>query len=180
MIFIDGTIVDQYDDYIASMARLSPADTKHNAENVTRFARSIVSAIDRMHFEYKHDKVFLKLDANGAGGWSCVPPCENPLLYEWTQSIDARVNYLIEYIEKNVLEEHLPSHAIVEEFVEAATRPGGIKADYTVCGFVLNSIFYPTSVYLCGTDARGQYIEQWTGQRLVKSMMSHWIGKLCF
>ena len=162
MIFIDGNIVEEYDDYIACMARVSPSDTKHNPENVARFARSIVTAIDRMHVEYKHDKVFLKLDANGAGGWSCVPPCENALLYDWTQCTDARVDYLVKYIERNVLEEYLPSHAIVEEFVEAEIRPGGIAADYTVCGFVLESVFFPTSINLCGTDAHGQYIEQWT------------------
>jgi hypothetical protein len=91
-----------------------------------------------------------------------VSPVENPLLYDWTQSVDARVTYLIDYIEKNVLGDHLPTHAVVEEFVTAQIRPGGIAADYTVCGFVLDSIFYPTSISLCGTNTRGQYIEQWT------------------
>jgi hypothetical protein len=162
MVFIDGTVIDEYDAYVEAMVRLSPLDTLHTPENVARFSRSIVSAIDRLHFEYEHEKVFLKLDAVGAGGWSCVSPCENPLLYDWTQSADVRIAYLIEYIKRNVLEDHLPSHAVVEEFVEAQMRPGGITADYTVCGFVLDSIFYPTSISLCGTDARGQYIEQWT------------------
>jgi hypothetical protein len=163
MVFIDGTIIDEYETFVDAMARLSSRDTVHSCANVARFARAIVSAIDRLHFEYKHEQVFLKLDASGAGGWSCVSPCENRLLYDWTQTVDARVNYLINYIETNILEDHLPSHAVVEEFVEAEIRPGEIEADYTVCGFVLDSIFYPTSINLCGTDARGQYIEQWTG-----------------
>ncbi|CAF0878760.1 unnamed protein product [Rotaria sordida] len=162
MVFIDGSVIDEYESYIAAMARLSSSDTLHVSENVARFARSIVSAIDRLHFEYKYEKVFLKLDAVGAGGWSCVSPRENPLLYDWTQNVDVRINYLVDYIKKNVLEEHLPTHAIVEEFIETQIRPGNIDADYTVCGFVLDSIFYPTSISLCGTDARGQYIEQWT------------------
>ncbi len=52
---------------------------------------------------YEHEKVFLKLDAVGAGGWSCVSPDQNPLLYDWTQNVDVRVAYLIDYIQKNVL-----------------------------------------------------------------------------
>jgi hypothetical protein len=162
MVFIDGTVIDEYDAYLEVMGRLSSSDTLHNPENVARFTKSVVAAIDRLHYDYKHEKVFLKLDAVGCGGWSCVSPVENPLLYDWTQSVDARVAYLVDYIEKNALGDHLPSHAVVEEFVEAQTRPGGIDADYTVCGFVLDSIFYPTSINLCGTNTRGQYIEQWT------------------
>ncbi|CAF4922820.1 unnamed protein product [Rotaria sp. Silwood1] len=162
MVFIDGSVIDEYDKYITAMACLSPSDTLHIPENVARFSRAIVSTIDRLHFEYKYEKVFLKLDAKGAGGWSCVSPNENPLLYDWTQNVDVRIAYLIDYIEKNVLEDELPTHAVVEEFIEAQTRPGDIEADYTVCGFVLDSIFYPTSINLCGTDTRGQYIEQWT------------------
>ncbi|CAF2258188.1 unnamed protein product [Rotaria magnacalcarata] len=165
MVFIDGSVIDEYDVYIAAMARLSSTDTSHNPENVARFSKSIVSAIDRLHFEFQYEKVFLKLDAIGAGGWSCVSPSENAPLYDWTQTVEVRVAYLIQYIEKNVLEEHLPSHAVVEEFIEAQKRPGDIDADYTVCGFVLDSIFYPTSISLCGTDSRGQYIEQWTAAK---------------
>ena len=162
MVFIDGSIIDDYDVYTKTMENLSSTDTLHIPENVERFSQGIVSAIDRLHYEYHHDKVFLKLDAVGAGGWSCVSPCENPFLYDWSQSVGDRVDYLIDYIKKNVLDEHLPSHAVIEEFIEAQIRPGGIEADYTVCGFVLDSIFYPTSINLCGTDTRGQYIEQWT------------------
>ena len=162
MVFIDGSVIDDYDAYNEAMQRLTSSDTLHIPENVSRFSKAVVSAIDRLHYEYQHEKVFLKLDAVGAGGWSCVSPSENPLLYDWNQSVDARIAYLVDYIEKNVLEDHLPSHAVVEEFVETEVRPGGIEADYTVCGFVLDSIFYPTSINLCGTDARGQYIEQWT------------------
>ncbi|CAF4770574.1 unnamed protein product, partial [Rotaria socialis] len=165
MVFIDGSVIDEYEAYIAAMARLSSTNTSHNPENVARFSQSIVSAIDRLHFEFHYEKVFLKLDAIGAGGWSCVSPSENALLYDWTQTVEVRVAYLIRYIEKNVLEEHLPSHAVVEEFIEAQKRPGDIDADYTVCGFVLDSIFYPTSINLCGTDSRGQYIEQWTAPK---------------
>lgn len=162
MVFIDGSVIKEYDEYISIMGRLSSSDTLSNQENVARFSRAIVLAMDCFHYEYNYEKLFLKLDALGAGGWSCVSPNENALLYDWTQSIDTRVAYLIEYIEKNVLEDHLPSHAIIEEFIDTQIRPGDIDADYTVCGFVLDSIFYPTSINLCGTDSRGQYIEQWT------------------
>ena len=165
MVFIDGSIIDNYDTYERAMESLSTKDTSHIPENVARFSKGIVSAIDRLHYEHEHELVFLKLDAIGAGGWSCVSPQENPFLYDWTQTIEDRVNYLIDYIEKNIIDQHLPSHAVIEEFVEAQIRPGKIEADYTVCGFVLNSIFYPTSINLCGTDARGQYIEQWTANQ---------------
>ena len=162
MVFIDGTLIDNYDDYLEVMERLSASDTLHTPENVAYFAESIVAAIDHLHFVHKHEKVFLKLDGEGSGGWSCVSPSENPLLYDWAQSVDTRIAYLINYIETNIPGDHLPTHAIVEEFVTVQIRPGGIPADYTVCGFVLDSIFYPTSANLCGMNARAQYIEQWT------------------
>ena len=133
-----------------------------NSDNIARFSRSIVSAIDHLHYQRGHEKVFLKLDALGAGGWSCVSPIQNHLLYDWSHAVEERVDYLIDYINKNVLDENLPSHAVVEEYINIETRSGDIPADYTVCGFVLNSIFYPTSINLCGTNAHGQYIDQWT------------------
>lgn len=68
MVFIDGTVIDEYDAYIEAMGRLSSSNTLHIPENVTRFSKSLVAAIDRLHYEYKHDKVFLKLDAIGADG----------------------------------------------------------------------------------------------------------------
>ena len=162
MVCADGTVIDNYDSYVDAIARLCPSRTTHTVENVARFSRSIVGAIDRLHVEYGHERAFLKLDAIGAGGWSCVSPSKNPLLYDWKQDIDVRVAYLIDYINKNILDSALPSHAVIEEFVEAQARPGDIAADYTVCGFVLDSVFYPTSVNLCGVDSHGQYTEQWT------------------
>ena len=176
MVCTDGTVVDNYDSFIDAMAQLPPAKTEHSPENVARFSRSIVDAINRLHFDGGHKKVFLKLDATGAGGWSCVSPCENPLLYDWKQEIDVRVAYLIDYIDKNVLDNALPSHAVVEEFVETQMRPGDVSADYTVCGFVLDGMFYPTSISLCGTDAHGQYTEQWTAPdaRLMHDEPSDW------
>ena len=176
MVCADGTVIEDYDAYVDIMARLSSTKVERSPENVARFSRSIVDVINRLHFDDGHKKVFLKLDATGAGGWSCVTPCENPLLYDWKQDIDVRVAYLVDYINKNVLDNTLPSHAVVEEFVDAETRPGVISADYTVCGFVLDGVFYPTSISLCGTDAHGQYTEQWTAPdaRLMNDEPSDW------
>lgn len=46
---------------------------------------------------------------------------------------------------------------VVEEFVEPEKRSGGIDADYTVCGFVLDGIFCPSSISLSET-LNAQYI----------------------
>jgi hypothetical protein len=35
----------------------------------------------------------------------------------------------------NVVDQHLSTHAVVEEYVEAELRPGNILVDYTVCIF---------------------------------------------
>lgn len=106
---------------------------------------------------------FVKLDASGAGGWSSMSPKEHSIIYDHSKSEEERVVYLKNYIQKTILDDLLPM-AVVEELIEPESRPGGIDADYTVCGFVLNGTFFPTSINLCGTED-GAYIEQ---VRLIK------------
>ena len=64
----------------------------------------------------------------------------------------------MKYINENVIDEKLPSMAIVEEFVKPQRRQGDVDADYAIAGFVLNGKFFPTSANLLGTD-HGRYIE---------------------
>ena len=91
-----------------------------------------------------------------------MSPEQHPILYDICHTQAERMTYVIDYITRNVIDRHLPTHAVVEEYIEAELRPGDIPADYTVCGLLLNGKFFPTSISLCGTDNAGQYIEQWT------------------
>jgi hypothetical protein len=161
MACVDGSILDSYETYEKTMSSLSSLSTANTPINVERFARSIVLAVDRLYSEYNLH-AFVKLDAAGAGGWSCMSPEQHPILYNYHLSQPERIAYVIDYITTNIIDQHLPTHAVVEEFVETELRPGNIPADYTVCGLLLNGRFFPTSISLCGTDQSGQYIEQWT------------------
>jgi hypothetical protein len=161
MVCVDGTVLDSYETYEKTISSLSTIETKNITMNVERFAHSIVIAIDRLYSEYGL-RAFVKLDAAGAGGWSCMSPEQHPILYNYTLSQTERIAYVIDYITTNVIDQYLPTHAVVEEYIEAELRSGDIPADYTVCGLLLNGKFFPTSINLCGTDNSGQYIEQWT------------------
>jgi hypothetical protein len=159
MVCVDGSVLDSYDAYKKTIASLTNISTENTPINAERFARSVVLAVDRLYAEYGF-VAFVKLDAAGAGGWSCMSPDQHSILYNHTLTQNERIDYVNNYIQTNVIDEHLPTHAVVEEFVEAELRPGNILADYTVCGLLINGKFFPTSINLCGTDS-GQYIEQW-------------------
>jgi hypothetical protein len=111
-----------------------------------------------LHHKY-NVSAFVKLDASGAAGWSCMSPSEHAIIYDCEQEQDKRFHYLCEYIENRVVGERLPKIAVIEEFIEPQKRSGDIDADYTVCGFVLDGKLFPTSINLCGTE-NGVYIEQ--------------------
>ena len=161
MVCVDGSVLDSYHAYEQTMASLTSLSTVNTPANGERFARAVVLAVDRLYSEHGLD-AFVKLDAAGAGGWSCMSPEQHPVLYDHKLTLEERIAYVDNYIRVNVIDEHLPTHAVVEEFVEAELVVGNIPADYTVCGLLLNGIFFPTSISLCGTDNAGQYIEQWT------------------
>jgi hypothetical protein len=161
MVCVNGTVLDSYEAFEKTMSVLSSVETENTPINVERFSRSIILAVDRLYSDYEL-RAFVKLDAAGAGGWSCMSPEQHPTLYNYNLSPTERISYVIDYITTNVIDRHLPTHAVVEEFIESELRPGDIPADYTVCGLLLNGKFFPTSINLCGTDNCGQYIEQWT------------------
>jgi len=86
-----------------------------------------------------------------------MSPNLHPIIYDFKVDIEKRVSYLRDYIQKKVIGTRIPPMAVVEEFIEPQKRFGDIDADYTVCGFVLDGIFFPTSISL--SDAtNGQYI----------------------
>jgi hypothetical protein len=161
MVCVDGSILDSYEAYKETISTLTHVSTENIPINAEKFARAVVIAIDRLYSEYGFH-AFVKLDAAGAGGWSCMSPDQHPILYDHTLTQDERITYVNNYIRTNVIDEHLPTHAVVEEFIETELRPGGIPADYTVCGLLLNGKFFPTSINLCGTNNSGHYVEQWT------------------
>jgi len=156
----NGQLIDNYQDYISITQGRTPINTDNNLDNIKQFARGVIKAIDRLNSEY-HVSAFVKLDASGAAGWSCMSPEGHALIYNCHENPTNRINYLFDYIQKKVVGNSLPLLAVVEEFIDAQIRPGNILADYTVCGFVLNGKFHPTSINLCGT-IDGSYIEQWT------------------
>ena len=160
MVCVDGSIIDSYDTYKKTISSLTNISTENTPENIEQFARGVIIAVDRLYTEYGVES-FVKLDASGAGGWSCMSPDQHLIIYNHKLSQNERINYVKNYIQTNVIDEHLPTHAVVEEFVESEIRPGNILADYTVCGLLINGKFFSTSINLCGTY-RGQYIEQWT------------------
>jgi hypothetical protein len=154
----DGTIIDHYQQYIKTLEQLDPIHTENIPENVRVFARTVIEAINRLYHRY-NVSAFVKLDASGAAGWSCMSPNEHAIIYDCEQDQDKRINYLCEYIESKVVGERLPKLAVIEEFIKPEKRSGDIDADYTVCGFVLDGKLFPTSINLCGTE-NGCYIEQ--------------------
>ena len=154
----DGTLIDNYEDYCRVVNNLDAFQMENNSDNIEKFATGVIHAIDRLYHEYNVD-AFVKLDASGAAGWSCMSPQSHPLLYDCDETEEKRLNYLCEYMKKKVIGEQLPKLAVIEEFIETEKRMGDIDADYTVCGFVLSGKFYPTSINLCGT-IDGRYIEQ--------------------
>jgi len=160
MVCVDGSILDSYEEYQGILSTLSTSLKLNTADNAKRFARSLIDAVNRLVKVYNLE-AFIKLDASGAGGWSCLSPENHPIVYDQQLTNDERIDYIHDYIRTNVIDEYLPTHAVVEEYVHADIRPGNILADYTVCGLMINGRFFPTSVNLCGTE-NGQYIEQWT------------------
>ncbi|CAF1201052.1 unnamed protein product [Adineta ricciae] len=156
----DGTIIDNYQQYIETLEHLDPIHTENTPQNIQVFSQAVIRAIDQLNDKYSIS-AFVKLDASGAAGWSCMSPSEHALIYNCGEDETKRTDYLREYIENRVLGERLPVLAVIEEFIEPQKRSGDIDADYTVCGFVLGGKLFPTSINLCGTE-NGCYIEQWT------------------
>ena len=148
-----GKLIDNYQEYLQTNEH-----SENNFKNIQRFSHGIIQAIDRLSNEY-HVSAFVKLDANGAAGWSCMSPVEHSLIYNCKENQEKRIDYLCQYIQMKVVDEYLPNFAVVEEFIQPEKRSGDIDADYTVCGFVLAGKFFPTSINLCGT-INGSYIEQ--------------------
>ncbi|CAF0868157.1 unnamed protein product [Adineta steineri] len=158
---VDGTLIEDYDGYIENVEQLDPAKTKNTSKNIEIFARAIIQAIDNLYSKHRVTS-FVKLDSSGAGGWSSMAPNDHPIMYDFNKAQKERVSYLQKHIEQTLEGElTLPEMAVVEEFIEPQKRSGDIDADYTVCGFVLEGKFFPTSISLCGTIG-GMYIEQWT------------------
>ncbi|CAF1386943.1 unnamed protein product [Rotaria sordida] len=155
-----GKLIDNYQEYIQTMEHHNPIHIENSLENIQNFARGIIQAIDQLHNQY-NVSAFVKLDANGAAGWSCMSPPSHSFMYNYDENQEKRIDYLCEYIQMKVVGQYLPIIAVVEEFIQPQKRSGNIDADYTVCGFVLGGKFFPTSINLCGT-VNGSYIEQWT------------------
>jgi len=86
-----------------------------------------------------------------------MSPNLHPIIYDFKVDTEKRVSYLREYIQKKVIGTRIPPMAVIEEFIEPQKRSGDVDADYTVCGFVLDGIFFPTSISLSDTT-NGQYI----------------------
>jgi hypothetical protein len=96
--------------------------------------------VDRLYTEYGF-QAFVKLDTAGADGWSCMSPDQHSILYDHTLPQNERIAYVNNSIQMNVIDEHLPIQAVVEEY-----------ADYTVCGLLIHGEFFSTLINLCGTD----------------------------
>ncbi|UJR25757.1 hypothetical protein I4U23_007111 [Adineta vaga] len=157
----DGKLIDNYQDYLQIIENsVNSIATENTFENIKKFSRGVIQAIDLLYNQY-NVSAFVKLDASGAAGWSCMSHVKHSFIYNHKEDQDERIDYLCEYMKTRVVGEHLPLVAVVEEFIEPQKRSGDIDADYTVCGFVLGGIFFPTSINLCGT-INGSYIEQWT------------------
>ncbi|CAF0855495.1 unnamed protein product [Adineta ricciae] len=156
----DGKLIDNYQDYVQAIENINLVSTENTWENIEKFSRGVIQAIDRLYNQY-HVSAFVKLDASGAAGWSCMSPEKHSLIYNWRGNQEERIQYLCEYMKARVVGDYLPLLAVVEEFIQPQKRAGDIDADYTVCGFVLGGIFFPTSINLCGT-VDGSYVEQWT------------------
>jgi hypothetical protein len=154
----NGKLIDNYQEYIQIIEQFNPIDRENNFENILKFARGVIQAIDQLYNQYNVSS-FVKLDASGAAGWSCMSPDKHLFMYNCKENQEKRIHYLCEYIQMKVLGESLPLLAVVEEFIQPQKRSGDIDADYTVCGFVLHGKFFPTSINLCGT-INGSYIEQ--------------------
>jgi hypothetical protein len=154
----NGKLIDNYQEYIQITEELNSIDRKNNSENIEKFSQGVIQAIDQLYNQY-NVSAFVKLDANGAAGWSCMSPDEHSFIYNYEENQEKRIEYLSEYIQMKVVGEFLPLLAVVEEFIQPQKRSGDIDADYTVCGFVLGGKFFPTSINLCGT-INGSYIEQ--------------------
>ncbi|CAF2409741.1 unnamed protein product [Rotaria sp. Silwood2] len=156
----NGKLIDNYQEYIETMEHLNSIRAENILENIQTFARGIIQAIDQLHNQH-NVSAFVKLDANGAAGWSCMTPHRHSFMYNYDENQEKRIDYLCEYLKRKVVGQYLPTLAVVEEFIQPQKRSGDIDADYTVCGFVLRGKFFPTSINLCGT-MNGSYIEQWT------------------
>lgn len=154
----NGKLIDHYQEYLQVVEGITPINRENSLPNIQSFARGVIEAIDQLYHQY-HVSAFVKLDASGAAGWSCMNPVQHALLYNCAEDYSKRVDYLSQYLQKKVVGEHLPLLAVVEEFIQPQKRSGDIDADYTVCGFVLDGKFFPTSIDLCGT-INGSYIEQ--------------------
>ena len=154
----NGKLIDNYQEYLEIIEGITPINRENILENIQLFARGVIAAIDQLYHQY-HVSAFVKLDASGAAGWSCMNPVKHALLYNCTEDQEKRVEYLGQYLQRKVVGEYLPLLAVVEEFIQPQKRSGDIDADYTVCGFVLEGKFFPTSINLCGT-INGSYIEQ--------------------
>lgn len=154
----NGTLIDNYQEYLQAIELADSTQLENTPDNIEKFARGVIQAIDRLQQQH-NVAAFVKLDASGAAGWSCMSPNSHPLIYDCQEDHEQRVHYLRQYIEGKIVGECLPKLAVVEEYIEAEKRSGGIDADYTVCGFVLGGKFFPTSINLCGT-IDGSYIEQ--------------------
>ncbi|CAF0871580.1 unnamed protein product [Rotaria sordida] len=156
----EGSLIESYEEYTKILKKLNTTHTKNTRNNIEIFARAIIQAIDQLHNRFDLP-AFVKLDSCGAGGWSSMSPNVHPIIYDCKKDQEERVSYLQQHIEKTLDGDLLPEMAVVEELIEPQKRSGDIDADYTVCGFVLNGKFFPTSISLCGTE-NGAYIEQWT------------------
>ena len=85
------------------------------------FARGVIQAIDQLYEQY-HVSAFVKLDANGAAGWSCMSSVKHALMYNCHEDQGKRIDSLFEYIRMKVVGESLPLLAVVEESIYYAVH----------------------------------------------------------
>lgn len=127
-------------------------------ENIIRFARGIVSAMDRIF--QKGAFPFIKMDTKGVSGIGNITPADCPLTFDPSVDFEQRCKDLANVIKQRIKNHPLPFAALVEEKIEADMNQG-VKQDYGVGGQIINGIFLPTSIFPFSTDDRGVYDRGW-------------------
>lgn len=167
----DGRIIDNYRDFDDFSKQHK--EVFATPENIATYAQNVVAAIDRLG--KKGRKAYVKLDSTGASGLGNLDPGDHAIVYDWRVDPKVRTEAVINAFNSMHIE-HLPSSAVVEEFVKAGTVEG-ITQDYTPCGQMVDGVFFPTSINPVGTT-KGSYDRQWTAPQAadIGEKQSDWDG----
>lgn len=156
----NGKEVDSYEALLSD--EVTNKGREKNPKNVSIMAKGILEGIDKLR-EGKGLKAYVFLDPERSGGSGNLDPGIEDYAKIYDNNVETKVKQkILERAIDKMFKDTLPPRSIVEEFIEQEEREGE-KLDYGISGQVVDRVFLPTSISLCGTT-NGKFNRLWVSK----------------